>query len=137
MGNLEEEQLAEALLMAYIAGFIELRTKLPAVVRQVTSHPRTSALARLQTAIGFPAVTNQLHRPWNVSDPWIRQLIQWADGSRTHGELVTLACEAMRSGSLRIADELEEKGSSCSHLQISERVEAALADLASAGFLTA
>jgi methyltransferase-like protein/trans-aconitate methyltransferase len=89
--------LAEALLKAYRAGFLQLQVFPHAVTKVVSERPAVSRLARFMLEHGESAMT-QLHVLIKFPDPLSRRLVQLSDGSRDREMLTRDLIEHVRSG---------------------------------------
>jgi methyltransferase-like protein/SAM-dependent methyltransferase len=93
----EAAALAEALLRAYRAGFLQLQVFPHAVTKVVSERPSVSRLARFMLEHGESAV-NQLHVLIRFPDPLSRRLVQLSDGSRDQEMMTRDLIEHVRSG---------------------------------------
>jgi methyltransferase-like protein/SAM-dependent methyltransferase len=89
--------LAEALMKAYRAGFLQLQVFPHSVTKAVSERPSVSRLARLMLEHGESAM-NQLHLLMRFPDPLNRRLVQLLDGSRNQEMLARDLIEHVRSG---------------------------------------
>jgi methyltransferase-like protein/SAM-dependent methyltransferase len=96
-GAEEAATLAEALMRAYRAGFLQLQVFPHAVTNMVSERPSVSRLARLMLEHGESAIS-QLHVLMRFPDPLSRRLVQLSDGSRDQEMLVHDLVEHVRSG---------------------------------------
>jgi hypothetical protein len=95
--------LAEALLAAHAAGLVELRTRDPALVTDVSARPVASPLARLQAA-GGTVVTNLLGVGVKLEGSLARELLVRLDGSRDHAALRRDLGDLLRSGAVTLGE---------------------------------
>jgi methyltransferase-like protein/SAM-dependent methyltransferase len=93
----EAAALAQALMRAYRAGFLQLQVFPHAVTKVVSERPSVSRLARFMLEHGESAM-NQLHLLIRFPDPLSRRLVQLADGSRDQEALTRDLIEHVRSG---------------------------------------
>jgi methyltransferase-like protein/trans-aconitate methyltransferase len=93
----EPAALAEALLRAYRAGFLQLQVLPHAVTKVVSERPSVSRLARFMLEHGESAM-NQLHVLIKFPDSLSRRLVQLSDGSRDQEMLTRDLVEHVRSG---------------------------------------
>ena len=130
------EGLAEAVLRCYLAGLVELHTRVPVCAQVAGARPLASPLARLQ-AERQPRVTNLLHRAV-VLDDADRLLLQHVDGTRDRSALADVLTAAVLDGRFR----LENAGRTLDdpaavRALFAEWIEPALGRFASAGLLLA
>ena len=86
--DLEERLiLTEALLRCYSAALAGLHAEPATFGTGAASHPRVTAMARLQAAEG-PMVANLRHEPTTLDDP-ARLLVTLLDGTRDRAALLT------------------------------------------------
>ena len=84
----DERILGESILKAYAASLVELHVHEPRFASVPGTHPRASALARLQADAGEP-VTTLRHTSLRIDDEAGRRLLTLLDGTRDRRELVT------------------------------------------------
>ncbi len=128
------EGLAEAVLRCYLAGLVELHTRVPSCAPVPGARPIASPLARLQ-AERQPRVTNLLHRAVVLGDA-DRLLLQYVDGTRDRSALADVLTAAVVDGRFRLENEgrtLDDP--TAVRALFAEWVELALGRFASAGLL--
>jgi methyltransferase-like protein/trans-aconitate methyltransferase len=99
----EAEILAEALMRAYRAGFLQMHVFPHQVTNSVSDRPSTSRLARFQLEHGEFA-TSPLHVMMKFPDPLSRRLVQLLDGTRNQEMLARELLEFIRSGRGKLAE---------------------------------
>jgi methyltransferase-like protein/predicted O-methyltransferase YrrM len=99
----EAEILAEALMNAYRAGFLELQVSPRQVNHLVSERPAASRLARFLLERG-PSTPNQLHVFVKFPDPLSRRLVQLLDGTRDREMLTRDLIEYVRSGQAKLLE---------------------------------
>jgi methyltransferase-like protein/trans-aconitate methyltransferase len=99
----EAEILAEALMRAYRAGFLQMHVFPHQVTNTVSDRPSTSRLARFQLERGEFA-TSPLHVLMKFPDPLSRRLVQLLDGTRNQEMLARELLEFIRSGHGKLAE---------------------------------
>jgi methyltransferase-like protein len=131
----EAEILADALISAYRAGFLELQVSPHEVTNGVSERPSVSRLARFLLAHGQSA-SNQLHVFMKFPDPLSRRLVQLLDGTRDREMLTSDLLEYVRSGQGQVlenglpVEDMSEVG-----IILERRVREGLASLAREGML--
>jgi SAM-dependent methyltransferase/methyltransferase-like protein len=93
----EAATLAEALMRAYRAGFLQLQFFPHEVTNIVSERPSVSRLARFMLEHGESAI-NQLHVLIKFPDPLSRRLVQLANGTRDQEMFTRDLIEYVRSG---------------------------------------
>jgi len=83
----EVETLSDILLRIYGTGLIELSTRAPDFVVEVSERPVASPLARFQVERGL-AVANLRHVEVDIEDEIGRELLKLLDGTRNHDALL-------------------------------------------------
>jgi methyltransferase-like protein len=96
--------LANALMKAYRARFLNLVVSPRKVVNWVSERPAISELARFQLKQGGP-LTTQLLRSLNSSDPISRHLLSLLDGTRDQKMLTEELIEFVKSGGASVYDD--------------------------------
>jgi methyltransferase-like protein/2-polyprenyl-3-methyl-5-hydroxy-6-metoxy-1,4-benzoquinol methylase len=130
-----EEILADALVSAYRAGFLELQVSPYQVTNEVSERPSVSRLARLLLAHGQSAA-NQLHVFMKFPDPLSRRLVQLLDGTRDREMLTRDLLEYVHSGQGQILENgLPVENMSEVTIILDRRVREGLASLARKGML--
>jgi methyltransferase-like protein len=126
--------LAAQLLRLYVsAGPVELHTMAPAFVREVSSHPRASPLARHQ-AIEGEIVTNLRHERVQLSD-LERFTLRLLDGSVERAAIAARLAEAIRSRDLVPTRAGAEAGDNLDAAAIGDRAATAALDRAASSAL--
>ena len=100
----DARELAEALLQAYTAGFVELHAHAPSFVTEVSERPTASALARLQLKEGNVVPTLR-HTAMKIDDKLGRQLVLLLDGTYDRAALLNDLSEFVKSGSVVVCHE--------------------------------
>jgi methyltransferase-like protein/SAM-dependent methyltransferase len=131
----EAAAIAEALLRAYRAGFLQLQVFPHMVTKVVSERPSVSRLARLMLERGESAM-NQLHVLIRFPNPLNRRLVQLLDGSRDQEMLTRDLIEHVRSGRGHVL----EDGASIENMDevaiiLERRVREGLESLAREGML--
>jgi len=92
--DLEERLIVtEALVRCYSAALANLHAEPAAFGTSAATHPRATAMARLQAAEG-PMVANLRHEPTTLDDP-ARLLVTLLDGTRDRDALLAQLAESM------------------------------------------
>jgi methyltransferase-like protein/cyclopropane fatty-acyl-phospholipid synthase-like methyltransferase len=133
----DARELADALLQAYTAGFVELHAHAPNFVTEVSERPMASALARLQLREGHVVPTLR-HTAMKIDDKLGRQLALLLDGTHDRAALLNDLSECVKSGSAIVCHE----GKPVSDLQeaiqyLADELEANLTSLARSAILVA
>ena len=124
----DADDLSNALLQAAIAGFLDLRGRLPRFATQPGVRPLASAVARAQLESG-DRVSTLLHGIVRIEDAMARKLLTLLDGTRDRRELRDALEAAVRSGEVKPA---------AASVEISDaELEAMLARLARLALLVA
>ena len=129
--------MAEALLQAYSAGFVELHVHAPSFVTEVSERPTASALARLQLGEGH-VVSTLRHTVMKIGDPLGRQLVLFLDGTRDRAALLNDLSEFVKADSTLVSHEgkpVRDLQEALTHL--ANELEANLAHLARSAVLVA
>jgi len=92
----EAETLAEILLRIYGTGLLDLYTRGPDYVLEVSERPVASAVARLQVARGL-TIANLRHVNVELEDDLGRELLQLLDGTRDRERLLDDLAAAVSS----------------------------------------
>ncbi|MBV8378714.1 MAG: methyltransferase regulatory domain-containing protein [Verrucomicrobia bacterium] len=134
-GTDELRTLAEALTVAYRAGFLQLQVAPHEVTNVVSQRPSTSRLTRFLLERGDFA-TNQLHASIKFPDALSRRLVQLLDGTRDQEMLTRDLVEYVRAGH----GEVFENGALVENMMevpaiIERRVREGLQSLAREGML--
>jgi methyltransferase-like protein len=94
-------QLADALLQAHMAGYVELHAHQAPFAISVSERPTASALARLQLKKNMPLSTLR-HQTVNIEDDLSRNLIQSLDGTRDRATLLSHLADLIQSGAVSV-----------------------------------
>jgi len=130
LGTAAEDRLilCEALLVAYGANLIEMRTHLPQFVTEVSERPIASPVARWQIQYD-DSVSTLCHKRIHLTDPLARHLLLLLDGTRDRVALLTEISLLIQSGTLRVEQAAEKQNTIESLLSIVEERLKRLANL--------
>ena len=98
-GENGSQELGNALLRAYAAGFAEFCVHLPGFVTEVSERPMASPLARLQLQYGN-IVSTMRHNTLKIEDNLGRHLVMLLDGTRDRAALVEDLGKLVRAGAV-------------------------------------
>jgi methyltransferase-like protein len=127
--------LAEALLMCYGAGVIELRSWAPPLTPKPGRYPLASPFARMQSRNG-DIVTTLLHTPIEMRDALSKKLLQLLDGARDRPMIVNALEQAILSGEVDLMAGEERRHNAEEIVRIlNAGIESNLEELACLGLL--
>jgi methyltransferase-like protein len=133
----DAQEMGNALLQAYSAGYVELHVQQPPFVTDVSERPIASALARLQLQHDN-VISTLRHHTLRIEDSLGRHLVMLLDGTRDRATLLKDLGELVQSG----AATLTHEGKSVSDVQealkyLARGLEANLTGLARSAVLVA
>jgi methyltransferase-like protein/SAM-dependent methyltransferase len=102
--SLSARSLCEAIWLAYVAGYVELRAHEPRFTLDISLRPRASDVARLQIRRGASVVTNLRHDNVNMDDELARRLILLLDGTRDRAAITDNLVALMESGEVEMEE---------------------------------
>jgi methyltransferase-like protein len=100
----DAQEVGNALLQAYGAGYVELHVQQPPFVTEVSERPIASALARLQLQQGN-VVSTLRHTTLRIEDSLGRHLVMLLDGTRDRAALLEDLGELVQCGAATLSHE--------------------------------